>query len=153
MAPVARYAFPDAFGGTLDVEESSQVCWGGSEDDSALADLTGFEVLEHDEARSVFRSPRPSNTLDELESIAVRERLMKETGDYDPGYLFRFEDQPPTFFLDDLMSRPAFPEEGTGYGMATELLEGQHVWRVDVEVEDADEDDADFDMVEIESGL
>lgn len=70
-------------------------------------------MLEHEEARHVFRSPRPSKTFDELEQIAARERVMKETGDYDPGYPFRFEYHTPAFSLDGLLSHPvqAVPEE------------------------------------------
>lgn len=60
-----------------------------------------FEFLDHDEALSVFRSPRPSDTLDELQKLAVRERIMKETGDYPLGYPFRFE-TPNTFSAEDL---------------------------------------------------
>lgn len=76
-----------------------------------------FEFLDHDEALSVFKSPRPSDTLDELEKLAVRERLLKETGDYPPGFPFRFETH-NTFSLEDLRSRPitAIPEaEGGGF--------------------------------------
>lgn len=76
-----------------------------------------FEFLDHDEALSVFRSPRPSDTLDELEKLAVRERIMKETGDYPLGYPFRFETH-TAFTLDDLRSSPVtdmFEEEGGGF--------------------------------------
>lgn len=70
------------------------------------SDLMEFEILEHDEARSVFRSPRPSETLDELQQVAVRERVLKEMGDYSPGHPFRFENHTPEFIMDDLRSRP-----------------------------------------------
>lgn len=73
-----------------------------------------FEFLNHDEALSVFKSPRPSHTLDELEKLAVRERLMKETGDYPPGYPFRFETH-NTLSFEDVGSQPitgVFEEDG-----------------------------------------
>lgn len=104
--------------------------WGGCEDAFArkVADVLGFEILEHDEARSVFRSPRPSYTLDELEKMAVRERLMKETGDYDLGYPFRFEQiapEVPEFSLDDFRDRPV--DVG-------EIGEGHDAWKDQVRV-------------------
>lgn len=84
-----------------------------------------FEFLDHDEALSVFKSPRPSHTLDELEKIAIRERLMKETGDYPPGFPFRFETH-NTFAPEDLQSRPVIgipQEEGSGFSDAVDLGE------------------------------
>ncbi|CAN8096597.1 unnamed protein product [Discula destructiva] len=87
--------------------------------------LMDFEILEHEEARSVFRSPRPSNTFEELEKIAVRERLMKEMGDYDPGYPFRFERHTVKFSLDDLRCRPvqALPSMAGGHDVWKDAIE------------------------------
>lgn len=76
-----------------------------------------FEFLDHDEALSVFRSPRPSDSLDELEKLAVRERMLKETGDYPPSYAFRFETH-NTFSLEGLSPPPItdmFEEEVGGF--------------------------------------
>lgn len=36
------------------------------------------ELVEHDAALSVFKSPRPSYTLDELRGREIRERLLDE---------------------------------------------------------------------------
>lgn len=89
-----------------------------------------FEFLDHDEAFSVFKSPRPSYTFDELEKLAVRERLMKEAGDYSPGYPFRFEIH-NTFSLNDIGPRPLtgiHEEHGVGFG-AINLSEGPSILR------------------------
>lgn len=84
-----------------------------------------FEFLDHDEALNVFRSPRPSNTLDELEKLAIRERIMMETGDYPPGFPFRFEIH-NTSSLEDFRSRPVTgipQEEGSGFSDTVDLGE------------------------------
>lgn len=84
-----------------------------------------FEFLDYDEALSVFRSPRPSHTLDELEKLAIRERLMKETGDYPPDFPFRFETQ-NTCSLEDIQSQPVIDipqEEGNGFSDTGDLGE------------------------------
>lgn len=50
---------------------NTQVVW---EDELNPDDI---EIIEHDEAHGVFRSPRPSQTLDELQQSQIRELLMK----------------------------------------------------------------------------
>lgn len=62
-----------------------------------------FEMLEHDEARSLFRSRRPSEALGELEYA---------------GHQFGFEDRDPlSFAVSDLRDLPTHPVTGvTQYG-------------------------------------
>lgn len=47
------------------------------EDDPFTEDM---EIIEHDAALGVFRSPRPSFTLDELQQQELRAKLLKERG-------------------------------------------------------------------------
>lgn len=64
------------------VDDNTQAVWVGDTDSNDLksdaSDLFDAEYVEHDAALSVFKSPRPSYTLDELQEREVRERLMEE---------------------------------------------------------------------------
>lgn len=111
------------------ITDSDRDLWEGAFSEEAFTfnsmEPMDFEFLDHDEALNVFRSPRPSNTLDELEKLAIRERLMRETGDYPPGFPFRFETH-NTSPLEDFRSQPVIgipQEEGNGFSDTADLGE------------------------------
>lgn len=74
------------------VDDSSQAVWVCDADrdnlKSEASDLFDAEYVEHDAALSVFKSPRPSYTLDELQEREVRERLMEQQSKKDNPWEF-----------------------------------------------------------------
>lgn len=141
------------------ITDNDQDVWGGASSEAVLTfnsmELMDFEFLDHDEALNVFRSPRPSNTLEELEKLALRERLMKETGDYSPDYPFRFETH-NTPSLEDFRSQPVIgipQEEGSGFSDTADLGEDLRgpwpVFAVPVEDNPWRNEAADLEEVEI----
>lgn len=62
------------------IDHGTELVW-SSESDQLKADASyhfDAEYLEHDAALGVFKSPRPSYTLDELSKHTIRFRLLKE---------------------------------------------------------------------------
>lgn len=73
--------------GNLRTEDhGSETVW-SSESDQLKADAQHHfdaEYIEHDAALGVFKSPRPSYTLDELSSHTIRSRLLTEQRELHP---------------------------------------------------------------------